>query len=116
MAAPQSGRSRAARGRSQPVVKNDAVGGVKEVNQLQGGRRIQSAGTEKPATRIWVASRGWLSGTGRGLVPDSDAPNLQPQGTLPRSQAYQLEVSTPETSQLTPPCAVREAGFFVFRG
>ena len=65
MALPPSGRSTAARGRSQPIAKNDAVGGVKEVNQLRGGRRIQSAGTEKPATRIWVAYQGWLFRDGR---------------------------------------------------
>jgi hypothetical protein len=88
---------------------------VKEVNQLQGGRRIQSAGTEKPATRIWVASRGWFPGRAGAWYPTLTLQicNLKERCRDPR--LINRKFPLPRLPQLTPPCAVREAGFFVFR-
>jgi hypothetical protein len=93
MAVPQSGRSRAARGRLQPVAKNVAIDRLRK--RLAS---FKSDAASNPSGRgFGVPTRAGFSER-RGSVPDSDALNSRRQGTLPRSQAYRLEVSTPETS------------------
>src|SRR5713101_4271991 len=98
MAVPQSGRSRAARGRLQPVAKNDAIDRLrKRLANFKSDAASHPSGL-KTGDADLGSRPGLAFSERRGSVPDSDTLNLQCQGTVPRSQAYQLEVSTPETS------------------
>ena len=98
MAVPQSGRSRAARGRLQPVAKNDAIDGSrKRLASFESDAASNPSGLKNRRRGFGFPTRAGFSER-QGSVPDSDALNLQRQGTLPRLQAYQMEVSTPETS------------------
>ena len=98
MAVPQSGRSRAARGRLQPVAKNVAIDRLrKRLASFKSDAASNPSGLKTGDADLRSRPELVFSER-RGSVPDSDALNLRRQGTLPRSQAYRLEVSTPETS------------------
>ena len=82
----------------QPVAKNDAIDrSRKRLASFKSDAASNPSGL-KTGDADLGSRPGLAFSERRGSVPDSDTLNLQCQGTLPRSQAYRLEVSTPETS------------------